>query len=125
MPPYRLAMSRYPQKGIYSMEEGTYHFIPEKDRYRHLPVRRRRRPTGTAATCWPNRCDGWREAGISPGAWVSVFANGLIAKTHPSWAVQNLFGSADRLFLCQNNPEVREYSLQVCGEIAERMRYRS
>lgn len=118
--PYRLAMSRYPQKGIYSMEEGMYHFIPEKDRYRNLPVA----PTPSAD--WNGRdmlaeaVDGVREAGISPGAWVSVFANGLIAKSHPSWAVQNLFRSADRLFLCQNNPEVREYSLQVCGEIAER-----
>jgi len=52
--------------------------------------------------------------------WVTVFANGRIAKSHPKWAVQNLYGSADRLFLCFNNPEVLEYSLRICEEIAER-----
>jgi hypothetical protein len=34
--------------------------------------------------------------------------------------VENLYGSRDRLFLCFNNAEVREYSLTVCEEIAER-----
>ncbi len=102
------------------MEEGTYHFIPEQERYRHLPV------TPTPSADWNGRdmlaeaVRGASQAGISPGAWVSVFANGLIAKTHPAWAVQNLYWSADRLFLCFNNPEVREYSLRVCSEIAER-----
>ena len=72
------------------------------------------------AICWPKRSKEPARAGISPGAWVTIFANGLIAKTHTPWAVQNLYQSADRLFLCFNNPEVREYSLRVCSEVAER-----
>ena len=118
--PYRMLMPRYPQKGIYSMEEGIYHYLPEQGRYRHLPV------VPTPSSDWDGRdmlaesVQGARKAGISPGAWVSLFANGLIAKSHRSWAVHNLYGSADRLFLCFNNPEVREYSLCVCSEIAER-----
>jgi hypothetical protein len=63
---------------------------------------------------------GARRADISPGAWVTIFANGLIAKSHTPWAVHNLYQSADRLFLCFNNPEVREYSFRVCSEVAER-----
>ena len=118
--PYRLLLPRYPQKGIYSMEEGRYHYLPEKERYRDLPV------APTPSGDWNGRdllaeaVQGARAAGISPGAWVTIFANGLIAKTHTPWAVQNLYQSADRLFLCFNNPEVREYSLRVCSEIAER-----
>jgi hypothetical protein len=118
--PYRLLLPRYPQKGIYSMEEGRYHFLPEKQRYNDLPV------APTSSGDWSGRdllaeaVQGARAAGISPGAWVTIFANGLIAKTHTPWAVHNLYQSADRLFLCFNNPEVREYSLRVCSEIAER-----
>ena len=118
--PYRLLLPRYPEKGIYSMEEGTYHYVPERDRYRHLPV------SPTPSSDWGSRdmlaeaVRGARKAGVSPGVWVSIFANGQIAKTHPAWAVKNLYGSTDRLFLCFNNAEVREYSYLVCSEIAER-----
>lgn len=118
--PYRLVLPRYPQKGIYSMEEGRYHYVPEGDRYRDLPV------APTPATDWEGRdllaemVQGARTAGVRPGVWVTIFANGLIAKSHPEWATRNLYDSADRLFLCFNHPEVREYSLRVCSEIAER-----
>ena len=37
--PYRLVMPRYLQKGIYSMEEGKYHYLPDEKRYRDLPVK--------------------------------------------------------------------------------------
>jgi len=118
--PYRLVLPRSPQRAIYSMEEGRYHYRVEKDRYRDLPV------TPTPAADWGDRdmvaeaVMGARKAGITPGAWVTIFANGLIAKSHPDWAVRNLYGSADRLFLDFNHPEVREYSLRVVTELVER-----
>ncbi len=118
--PYRLVLPRLPQKGIYSMEEGKYHYTPEPRRYKGLPV------TPTPAADWGDRdllaemVEGCERAGITPGVWVTIFANGLIAKGHPAWTVHNLYDSADRLFLCFNHPEVREYSLRVCEEIASR-----
>jgi len=118
--PYRLVMPRYRLRGIYSMEEGKYHYLPEQKRYRDLPV------TPTPSTDWDGRdllaeaVKGAKKAGVSPGAWVTIFANGMIAKNHPGWAVHNLYNSADRLFLCFNNPEVIEYSLRICTELAER-----
>lgn len=118
--PYRLVLPRYPEKGIYSMEEGRYHYLPEGHRYKDLPVAPC--PSGD----WGGRdllaemVRGARRAGIIPGVWLTVFANGLIAKAHPEWATRNLYESADRLFLCFNHPEVREYSLRICQEMAER-----
>jgi len=118
--PYRLVLPRYPQKGIYSMEEGKYHYLPEPKRYEDLPV------APTASSDWGGRdllaemVQGAQKAGISPGAWVTIFANGMIAKNHTDWAVHNLYKSADRLFLCFNHPEVIEYSLRICTELAER-----
>ena len=49
--PYRLVLPRYPQKGIYSMEEGKYHYLPEKERYRDLPVA----PTPSLPSARPDR----------------------------------------------------------------------
>lgn len=118
--PYRLVLPRLPQKAIYSMEEGKYHYRPEASRYQDLPV------APTPSSDWGTRdllaemVRGCRKTSISPGAWVTIFANGLIAKSHPDWAVRNLYDSADRLFLCFNNPEAREYSARVCEEIAAR-----
>ncbi|MHC4671105.1 MAG: hypothetical protein ACYTF1_13100 [Planctomycetota bacterium] len=118
--PYRLVLPRYPQRGIYSMEEGKYHYLPQPKRYQDLPV------SPTPSSDWEGRdllaeaVDGAQKAGVSPGAWVTIFANGMIAKNYPDWAVRNLYGSADRLFLCFNNPEVVEYSLRVGAELAER-----
>ena len=118
--PYRLVMPRYPQRAIYSLEEGLYNFVPEASRYADLPVA----PTPSAdfagRDLLAESVRGAQAAGIKPGAWVTMFANGMIAKQHQDWAVKNLYGSADRLFLCYNHPEVKEYSLRVCEEVTER-----
>jgi hypothetical protein len=118
--PYRLVLPRYPQKGIYSLEEGRYYYSPEAHRYRDLPVAPT--PSGDFAgrDLLAEAVLGANKAGMSSGAWITTFASGLMAKTHPDWAVHNLYGSADRLFLCFNHPQVREYSFRVCTEIAER-----
>jgi hypothetical protein len=118
--PYRLVLPRYPEKGIYSLEEGRYYYSPEAKRYRDLPVSPQPSLDFEGRDMLAEAVKGARKAGITPGVWVTIFANGRIAKDHSQWAVRNLYGSADRLFLCFNNPEVREYSLRVCQEIAER-----
>jgi hypothetical protein len=118
--PYRLVLPRYPQKGIYSLEEGRYYYASEAGRYRDLPLSPL--PSGDFAgrDLLGEAVRGASKAGMNPGVWLTTFASGLIAKSRPEWAVHNLYGSADRLFLCFNHPEVREYSLRICAEIAER-----
>lgn len=118
--PYRLVLPRYPQKAIYSLEEGRYYYTPEAERYRDLPLSPPPSGDFSGRDLIGEAVRGAAKAGLSPGVWMTTFASGLIAKTHPAWAVQNLYGSADRLFLCFNHPQVREYSLRVCAEIAER-----
>jgi hypothetical protein len=118
--PYRLVLPRYPQKAIYSMEEGRYYYQPVLSRYADLPVQPQ--PSGDFAgrDLMREMVDGAHAAGIEAGVWLSIFANGAIAKQYPSWAVRNMYDSADRLFLCTNNPKVREYSLRIIEEMAER-----
>jgi hypothetical protein len=118
--PYRLVLPRYPRKAIYSLEEGRYYYQPELSRYADLPVAPRASADFAGRDLLREMTEGAEKAGMEAGAWVTIFANGLIAKAHPAWAAHNMYDSADRLFLCFNHPEVREYSLRVVEEIAER-----
>ena len=43
-----------------------------------------------------------------------------MAVVYPEAAVQNLYGSRDRLFLCFNNPDVRLYCLAMMRDMASR-----
>jgi len=67
------------------MEEGKYHYLPEANRYKDLPV------SPTPSSDWAGRdllaesIAGAKKAGISPGAWVTIFANGMIAKNYTDW----------------------------------------
>jgi len=118
--PYRLVLPRYPSRGIYSMEEGLYFYQPEAKRYRDLPLAPLPSVDFAGRDLLRETVDGARAAGLKTCAWITTFANGRTAKLHPDWAVQNLYGSRDRLFLDFDHPEVREFSLRVCEEIAER-----
>ena len=118
--PYRLVLPRYPRKALYSLEEGRYYYRPEPSRYTDLPVAPQASADFAGRDLLGEMCEGARMAGMETGAWVTIFANGAVAKAHPAWAVKNMYDSADRLFLCFNHPEVREYSLRVVEEMAER-----
>ncbi len=118
--PYRLVLPRYPHKAIYSLEEGRYYYAPELQRYSDLPVRPQASDDFADRDLLREMTDGAVQAGLEAGAWVTIFANGAIAKAWPDWAVKNLYDSADRLYLCFNHPQVREYALRVCEEVAQR-----
>ena len=118
--PYRLVLPRYPDKGIYSLEEGLYYFKPDASRFADLPVKPEPSRDFAEKDLLAETVAGARSAGIEAAAWVTIFASGRIAKAHPDWAVQNLYGSRDRLFLDFDHPEVREYSMRLCEQIVQR-----
>ncbi len=118
--PYRLVLPRYPQKGIYSLEEGLYYFQPDPKRYRDLPVAPASSRDFGDRDLLAEMVGGAHKAELKAAAWVTIFASGRIAKNHPDWAVKNLYGSADRLFLDVDHPEVIEYSLRILEEIVSR-----
>ena len=117
---YRLVLPRYPTRGIYSLEEGRYYYNAQAGRYGDLPVSPEPSRDFGGRDLVETATQQARGAGLGTAAWLTVFASGRIAKQHPELAVHNLYDSADRLFLCFNNPEVREYSLRICEELVER-----
>lgn len=109
---YRLVMPRHPRQ-IYQLETGLTFYPSDESMYAGCLIR----PASTRD--WAGR-DLFREAAeaaakvnIGLCGWVSCFANGRVANDYPETAVENLYGSRDRLFLCFNHPEVQNYVLAM------------
>jgi len=51
---------------------------------------------------------------------VPICAGQRIVQDHPDLATKNLYGAADRLFLCYNHPQVRKYRLAMIRDIVGR-----
>jgi hypothetical protein len=116
---YRLVMPRHPRQ-IYQLETGITFYPADESAYVDGLIR----PVSTRD--WAGR-DVFREAadaaakvGIGLCAWVSCFANGRVANEYPQVAVENLYGSRDRLFLCFNHPEVQKYCLAMFRDLVTR-----
>ncbi len=116
---YRLVMPRNPRQ-IYALETGVTFYPADESVYEGCRIR----PASTRD--WAGR-DLFQEAaeaaarhGLTLCAWVSCFANGRVARDFPEVAVQNLYGSRDRLFLCFNNPEVHRFVLAMVKDLVGR-----
>jgi len=104
---YRLVMPRNPDRPIYALEEGRQYHRPNEAHYGRIKPEYTRDLGGRDLL--REVMDAAASRGMTVGAWLPFFANGRIAKAYPDVAVQNPCGSADRLFLCYNNPDVLEF----------------
>lgn len=117
---YRLLQPRYPQKAIYSLETDRVFWDPDPSLYAACaiqPERSRDAPDVDLVAELSRAC---RNEGVRLSALVPVCAGGRIAQAHPEFAVTNLYGSRDRLFLCYNHPEVLAYRLAMVRDIVGR-----
>jgi hypothetical protein len=103
---YRLVMPRNPERAIYSLEEGLQYYRPNPSHYDETSLRPQASADFADLDVLGGAVEHGRRLGLSVGAWLPLFANGRLAKQRPEAAVQNLYGSRDRLFLCYNNPDV-------------------
>lgn len=109
---YRLVMPRHPRQ-IYSLESGVTFYPVDENAYQGCAIR----PVSTSDFAGRDLFEEMVVAGERHGVglcgWVSCFANGRVAAEYPQHAVQNLYGSRDRLYLCVNDPEVQKYNLAM------------
>jgi hypothetical protein len=116
---YRLVMPRHPRQ-IYQLETGMTFYPADESAYIDCLIR----PVSTRD--WAGRdifqevADAAAKVGIDLCGWVSCFANGRVANEYPQVAVENLYGSRDRLFLCFNHPEVQKYGLAMFRDLVTR-----
>lgn len=59
-----------------------------------------------------------RRAGLGVVAWVVALHNSPLARAHPQWAIQNVFGDRYEHALCPASDEVRQYAATLIADCA-------
>jgi hypothetical protein len=116
---YRLVMPRDRRRAIYALEDGRQYYRPNEEHYKETKIKPAASTDFGDADLLAEVVKHAHERGLTVGAWLPLFANGRIAKAWPEAAVQNLYGSRDRLFLCYNNPEVLEFAWAMTRDVVE------
>ena len=109
---YRLVMPRHPCQ-VYQLETGVTFYPAVESFYQGGEIRPASTRDYAGRDLFAETADAAARHGLRLSAWVSCFANGRVAVEYPQHAVQNLYGSRDRLFLCFNDPEVQQYILAM------------
>ena len=115
--PYRLVMPRNTNRGIYSLEEGMQYYQPKETFYSNTKIRPMASKDFGSIDVLGETVKHAKKYGLTVGAWLPIFANGRIAKAYTDTAVENIYGSKDRLYLCYNNPDVLEFAKAMCLEM--------
>jgi hypothetical protein len=116
---YRLVMPRHPRQ-IYQLETGMTFYPADESVYAGGLIRPVSTYDWAGRDLFQEAADAAAKVNIGLCAWVSCFANGRVATGYPEVAVENLYGSRDRLFLCFNHPEVQKYVLAMFRDLITR-----
>jgi hypothetical protein len=116
---YRMVMPRHPRQ-IYQLETGMTFYPADESAYAGCLIRPKSTQDWAGRDLFQEAADAAAKVDIGLCAWVSCFANGRVAAEYPQVAVQNMYGSRDRLFICFNNPEVQNYCLAMFRDLVTR-----
>jgi hypothetical protein len=116
---YRLVMPRHPRQ-IYQLEEGLTFYPCDLSFYGETRMVPQTTRDFAGRDLFADAARAGEKHGVGLIGWVSCFANRRLATAYPESAVENLYGSRDRLFLCLNNPDVTRYCLGMFRELATR-----
>ena len=116
---YRMVMPRHPRQ-IYQLETGMTFYPANESLYADCLIRPLSTRDWAGRDLFQEAADAVDTVNIGLCAWISCFANGRVANEYPQVAVENLYGSRDRLFLCFNNPEVQKYCLAMFSDLVAR-----
>lgn len=105
---------RAPQRRVYFPEDGTVYFQPDLSRYGLL------QPQPNSLVSELDLFQDWEA--LSPGldltAWTVGLHNTRLGQAHPQFCTRNAFGDPYFYSLCPAFPEVRDYLIALCLDIA-------
>jgi hypothetical protein len=100
---------------VYFPEDGTVHCRVRPERYGRI----RPRESAVALDGDPfGRFAGRGDIGVT--AWAVLMHNTRLGTAHPDAVARNAFGDPYWYSLCPANPEVQDYAVALCADIAER-----
>lgn len=101
---------------VYFPEDGTAYFAARPERYGAIKPQRASivDEAGDLFAAYTPRSD------IAVNAWTVVLHNTRLGLAHPGVTVRNAFGDPYHYSLCPANPDVAEYAVALCADIADR-----
>jgi hypothetical protein len=100
---------------VYLPEDGTVHCRVRGERYGRIrPVESAVVAAGDPFGQYAARSD------IGVTAWTVLLHNSRLGAAHPEAVVRNPFGDAYPYSLCPANPDVQDYAVALCADIADR-----
>jgi hypothetical protein len=117
---YRLIQRRYPNRAIYSLETDRLFYEPDRKLYEGCTIQPQRSLDDPKTDHLASLSRACKAEGIRFIPLVPICAGQRIVQDHPELAVKNLYGAADRLFLCYNHPQVRKYRAAMVRDVVSR-----
>lgn len=106
-----------PRRKIYYGEHGALYFQPDATKYRKTTIRPHVSEVVDGPHYLPAIIERTRAKGIEFAVWVVYCFNHYLARTFPSCAKVDPFGSPYHAQLCPANPDVRAYFLAMTDDI--------
>ncbi len=95
-------------------EDGCAHFAARPERYGRIKPKRSVASEGDPFGAFAEHRD------IAVTAWTVLLHNTRLGLAHPECVVRNAFGDPYRYSLCPSHPDVRDYAVALCADIADR-----
>jgi hypothetical protein len=105
-----------PKRKIYFPEDGTVYFRPDFARYNEIKPR----PNSVVGDQDVLELLTRRAQGVGIAAWVVCLHNTPLGMEHPAFTVRNAYGDPYPYSLCPSHPEVRQYVVSLCADMASR-----
>lgn len=101
---------------VYFPEDGTVYFAARPERYGAIKPQRAGivDEAGDLFAACTARSD------LAVTAWTVLFHNTRLGLAHPDCTVKNALGNPYRYSLCPANPQVADYAVALCADIADR-----
>lgn len=94
-------------------EDGTVYFDARPERYNRIKPR----PNSAGGATFARYAE---RSGIAVTAWTVLLHNTALGTAHPDCVARNAFGDPYPYSLCPANPDVADYAVALCADIADR-----
>jgi hypothetical protein len=111
----RMFLPRHAQRRVYEQDLSAVYFPANEARYRGLRLQPHLAPQAALLRAFLTAA---QQVEFAVNAWTVLCHNDRIGLAAPDCCITNVFGERDSYSLCPSHPDVRQYIIALCGDIA-------
>lgn len=115
----RVFQPRFPDAHFERRRGGCY-FEPDDDRFADLPIRPIQNDIDGASDPLGDVVSVADSYGLQTNAWIVHMHNSRLGAAHPTYQLEDAFGTSHEHALCPSDPAVRRYFAAITAEAADR-----